>query len=126
MKPDGHNGGEEMPMKKPAKQTPEKRNAVEVHGKCTIEKAGRIRTLLMERLAEPGGLILNLSGVSEVDLSFLQLLCAAHKSASNSGKAFGLEGALSEPLILKAREAGFACRGECGPHLNGGCLWTEV
>jgi len=114
-------------MKKtPSKPLPEKRTAVEVQGKCTIEDAGRIRTLLMERLAEADGLILNLSDVSEVDLSFLQLLCAAHKSASNSGKPFGLEGALSEPLILKAREAGFACRGECGPHLNGDCLWTEV
>jgi len=115
-----------MPTKKPANQRLEKRTAVEMHGKCTIEAAGRIRTLLMERLAEPGGVLLNLSDVDEVDLSFLQLLCAAHKSASNSGKTFGLEGALSEPLIRKAREAGFACRGECGPHLNEECLWTKV
>ena len=80
----------------------------------------------MEQLAGENCLVLNLSKVEEVDLSFLQLLCAAHKSASNAGKTFTLEGALSEPLIRKAREAGFACRKECGPHVNGDCLWREV
>ena len=115
-----------MPAKKPAKQIPEKRTVVEVQRKCTIEEAGRIKVLLTEQLAEKDCLILNLSNVDEVDLSFLQLLCAAHKSASNAGKPFGLEGALSEQLTRKAREAGFACRGECGPHLNGDCLRAEV
>ena len=115
-----------MSAKKPAKQIPEKRTVVEVQRKCTIEEAERIRTLLIEQLAETDHLILNLSNIDEVDLSFLQLLCAAHKSASNAGKTFALEGALSEPLRRKAREAGFACRKECGPHLNGDCLWAEV
>jgi anti-anti-sigma regulatory factor len=115
-----------MQKKKPSKQIPEKQPAFEAQRTCTIEEAGRIRTLLMEHLAGGDGLFLNLSNVEEVDLSFLQLLCAAHKSASNAGKAFGLEGALSEALARKVREAGFTCRKECGPHLNGDCLWAEV
>jgi anti-anti-sigma regulatory factor len=115
-----------MEKKKPAKHVPEKPTAFEVQRTCTIEEAGKIRTLFMEQLAEKNRLVLNLSNVDEVDLSFLQLLCAAHKSASNAGKTFALEGALSEPLSRKAREAGFACRKECGPHLNGDCLWAEV
>ena len=115
-----------MQRKKTTKQAPEKRTVFEAQKACTIEEAGKIRTLLMEQLAEGDGLVLNLGSVDEVDLSFLQLLCAAHKSASNAGKKFALEGALSDALIRKAHEAGFACRKECGPHLNGDCLWTEV
>jgi anti-anti-sigma regulatory factor len=115
-----------MQKKKLSKEAAEKQTAFEVQRTCTIEEAGRIRALLMEQLAEKNGLVLNLSNVDEVDLSFLQLLCAAHKSASNAGKTFALEGALSEPLIRKAQEAGFACRKECGPHLNGDCPWKEV
>ena len=115
-----------MQKKKLSKQAPEKQTSFEVQRTCTIEEAGRIRALLMEQLAGKNGLVLNLSNVDEVDLSFLQLLCAVHKSASNAGKTLTLEGALSEPLTRKAREAGFACRKECGPHLNGDCLWREV
>ena len=99
---------------------------IEVKGTCTVEEAGRIRALLMERLRETDRIVLDLSGVGEVDLSFLQLICAAHKSALNAKKTLVLDGVPSEPLIRKVREAGFACRKACGAELDKDCFWAEV
>ena len=115
-----------MRKNKPTKTTPEDKGAFELRGPCTVEEAGKIRSLLMEQLREKDCLALNLEGVESADLSFLQILCAVHKSALHAKKTIVVDGALPESLIQKVREAGFACRRECGPDLNKDCLWTEL
>lgn len=115
-----------MQKNKPAKRVSGEQTAFEARGTCTVEEAGRIRTLLMEKLRESDRVVLSLSGVDEADLSFLQLLCAVHKSAFNARKTLVLDGVPSEPLTRKAREAGFACRRECGPDLSKDCFWAEA
>jgi len=115
-----------MPKNKPTRCAPESQAAFELRGPCTVEEAGRIRSLLVEQMREKDRLALNLEAVGSADLSFLQILCAAHKSALHAKKTIVVDGALPESLIQKVREAGFASRRECGPDLNKDCLWTEV
>jgi ABC-type transporter Mla MlaB component len=118
--------GGKMHKKTTTEPVSEVQTPLEVSGTCTVQEAGRIRTLLMKRLQETDRVVLNVSGVGEVDLSFLQLVCAAHKSALYANKTLVLDGVPSEPLTRKVREAGFTCREVCGPELNKDCLWAEV
>ena len=54
---------------------------VRIDGELTIYRADEIKSLLLEALAEPGDLELDLSGVSEIDTAGLQLLMLAKKTA---------------------------------------------
>ena len=59
-------------------------------GPLTIEKASAIRTKLISTLSRGNEIVISIDADVPVDLSFLQLLCAAHRSASKLGKAFAL------------------------------------
>jgi hypothetical protein len=60
------------------------------------------------------------------DLSFLQLLCAAHKSAVRRGKTLTIAGAVPEDIRQKVKETGMTGNKSCGNDLGRSCLWAEV
>ena len=117
--------GGNMQKTKTTEPVSEVQTPLEVSGTCTVEEARRMRDLIMKRLQETDRVVLNVSGVGEADLSFLQLVCAAHKSALYANKTLVLDGVPSEPLTRKVREAGFACREACGLELNKDCFWAR-
>ncbi|WP_022978917.1 STAS domain-containing protein [Ideonella sp. B508-1] len=57
-------------------------------GELTIYRAQEVRQLLLETLARPEGLQLDLGEVSEMDSSAVQLLLAARQEALAAGKTF--------------------------------------
>lgn len=75
-------------------------------GKGTVRSAAGLHAVLIETLVAPGTVVLDVSGVTEIDAAFLQLACAAGKSAAASGRAFRLEGGAGE-LAQKFAAAGF-------------------
>jgi len=92
-------------------------------GRLTASQAGRLRQLLLEAFDRAGRVELSLHDVQESDLSFLQLLCASHRTAAARGVAFLLSGLESAgPVLRLIREAG-AKRGVGCP---AGCLWPSV
>ena len=94
-----------------------------VGGHLTFSHAGRLHKELLEAFADGGRVDLFLHDVQEADLTFVQLLCAAHRTAAGRGVAFtvgGLDDA--SPVRRLIREAG-AERGEGCP---GGCPWASV
>jgi len=89
-------------------------------GRLTTSEAGRIHRALLEAFAGSRRVELALADVQEADLSFLQLLCAAHRSAASLQVAFSMSGLESaQPVRRLIREAG-AERGLGCPE---GCLW---
>jgi anti-anti-sigma regulatory factor len=98
----------------------------EIKGTCGIEEAARVRAILVESLSQADRAALDLSKATDADLSFLQLLCAAHKSAVRRGKTLTITGAVPEDIRQKAREAGMTGNRSCGSDLSGSCLWAEV
>jgi len=87
-------------------------------GRLTASQAVRLRQVLLEAFAGSRQVELQLHGVQEADLSFLQLLCAAHRTAAAHGVAFlvsGLE--YAAPVLCLIREAGAerseGCLDEC-------------
>ena len=92
-------------------------------GRLTFSHAGRLHQELLEAFAAGGRVDLFLHDVQEVDLTFLQLLCAAHRTAFVNGTVFTVGGLDSaNPIRRLILEAG-AERGVGCPE---GCLWASV
>ncbi len=98
----------------------------EINGICGIEEAARVRTILVESLSKADKAVLDLSKATDADLSFLQLLCAAHKSAVRRGKTLTIADTVPEDIRQRVREAGMTGNKSCGSDLSKSCLWAEV
>lgn len=81
---------------------------VTVSGKATVRSADEAKAALLEALAGAPEVLLDVSGITGIDAAFLQLLCAAQKSAAAAGKPLRLEGGCSGTLARSFAEAGFS------------------
>jgi anti-anti-sigma regulatory factor len=106
--------------KKPQRQT------LVLDGDCTLDRALELKSVLLEALKDHGDLLLNLDNATVVDLSLLQLLCAAHRAAMRCGKQLVLCPKPSNAFIEAAEGAGFLRTMGCQSALNKGCLFMEV
>lgn len=89
-------------------------------GALTVHNAPEAKAWLSAALAPGGRVQLDLSGVADADLTGLQLLCAAHRWASER-EAELLVAPLPPALLEAARRGGFARQKGC----RDGCLWLE-
>jgi anti-anti-sigma regulatory factor len=95
---------------------------VQVHGSLTIAQAREAHAALVTAFAKADQVLLDLEGVEEIDLTGLQLVCAAHRSSCSSGKSFQVKGNDSEPIERAALRAGFLRRVGCRQDKNL-CFW---
>lgn len=75
-------------------------------GKLTLEHAEKLKNALMEALEGGDPVVINAEKVIEVDLSSLQLFCAAHKSAVNTQKNIAFSNHISEVFKKTVRDSG--------------------
>ena len=97
---------------------------VALTGPMTIERAGELREGLLEAFALGKKVQLSLAGVTEVDLTGLQLLCSAHRSALADGLEFSVTGN-SEILGSVAESAGMLRHTGCVEDTSGSCIWKR-
>lgn len=83
------------------------KTVVQVAGKATVRSAEQLKAALVEAIAGGREVVLDLSGVTEIDAAFLQLFCAARKSAAAADKLFRLGGVCPEALARGFVDAGF-------------------
>ncbi|MBB6479014.1 STAS domain-containing protein [Spirochaeta isovalerica] len=77
-------------------------------GSQTIEKAQSVKESLLQALkSKKEKILINLSKVEKVDLSFLQLLHAAGLEAEKKGKELSLSGDIPDDFISAVKLAGF-------------------
>jgi len=94
-------------------------------GELTVKRAPEIRELLLKSLSKSQRVEVEIGEVTNVDLSFLQLMCSAHRSAGERGKSLVLFNQ-DELLFTEAKEiAGFINGKKCKHNLNNNCLWME-
>jgi len=93
-------------------------------GRATIQHANEAKGTLYGALCSAERVVVDVSGVTEVDPAFFQLLCSAHRSATELGKRMGLEPACPELFRKAAEAAGFHPSG-CGGEARGGCLLVK-
>ncbi|MBF0369313.1 MAG: STAS domain-containing protein [Magnetococcales bacterium] len=91
-------------------------------GDITIQVATELKENLMKALDdEVKHLILSLDQVSALDLTGLQLICAAQRSVKNAGKSFTLAGAVPDAVRQAVVESGYV---GCGGAEDNSKLWT--
>src|SRR6266702_4932361 len=78
-----------------------------VEGKATIQGADELKAALVDAFESASEVMLEVSGVTEIDAAFLQLFCSVQKSAAAANKMFQLGGCCSEALAKRFVEVGF-------------------
>lgn len=95
-------------------------------GRCTIERVHELKSILSESLDRDDAVVVDVGALSEVDLSCLQILCAAHRTSLRQNKVLQL--GRDRPLIFDrtVRTAGFARTLGCHKDPDKPCLWKGV
>jgi len=93
-----------------------------ISGSMTIEDASNLKTAIAGIIADSVHIEIDLKKSETTDLSCLQILCAAHRSAVLAGKKLAL---LNAPDSLRTclEDAGFPRQTGCLHHET--CLWQE-
>lgn len=79
---------------------------LEVPSSVTISSAAMFAESVAQHLDQHDTTVLNLAQVQEVDLSFLQILCAARDHASRTDKTIQLAGPATDVVTALLRRAG--------------------
>ncbi len=93
-------------------------------GEMTVTNLCGLLPVLVESLAGVKHLALRIEDVLAVDVSFLQLICSSHRTASLLQKKMTLVAPASSFLKF-VEEAGFARHFPCPLGLAEGCFWLK-
>jgi len=107
----------------PKKKNSDNVEVVALRGDLTIAHAADLKQLLHESLDRSQRIAVRLEDVTAVDLSCLQLLCSAHRTASTLDKRLTLEGARPSLFRQAMQQAGFMRQKGCSLNHNTTCLW---
>lgn len=102
-----------------------KNEVLKFKGDLTIENAQELHRLLLAALDNLEEISLSFEEVTAVDLSFVQLICAAHRTAVRADKNLKLADPRPEVLKAVVRETGFLREAGCVLDTQGSCLWKE-
>jgi ABC-type transporter Mla MlaB component len=116
---------EQIFLEPPADVESTGRRTLKVTGRLTIEQAAGFSEALQQALAACDDLEVDLSGITAIDLSGLQLLCASHRSAEGAGKRFRLQQGGNEIFHKVTDEAGFLRHTGCTNDNTHSCIWVE-
>jgi anti-anti-sigma regulatory factor len=94
-----------------------------LEGDLTLPQAPEIRTAFMKALVEADDVLIRFEKVTELDLSCLQLLCSAHRSAARLKKQLGFEGDVPKIFSVAADTAGYLHLKGCKCDKKNSCLW---
>ena len=77
-------------------------------GSLTLPRADEFRDLIVAALGGDDDLIVDTTAASEADLSFLQIIVAARRTARRLGRRVHLRAPPDGPLMAAARAAGLS------------------
>jgi len=97
---------------------------LKLYGDVTIQSAAELKNILVEQLGTHSDLTIDLSYVTDCDLSLFQLICAAHKRSVKDAGTIRI-GDCSAAVYGMASSSGFLRTSGCVPdeHQGQGCLW---
>ncbi len=94
-------------------------------GDLTLQNAEDMRRALMKAIIASDNVTLTFNTVTDVDLSSLQLLCSAHRSAVRLNKRIAIRGEWPELFQRAVDEAGYARSTGCRLDCENSCLWVR-
>ena len=92
-------------------------------GEITLPYAEQLKKLLVDALEASERVYIDTEAVIDIDLSCLQLLCAAHRSAADRGRQLILKLRRSEAFSAKILQAGLTRALDCDCVHESDCLW---
>jgi anti-anti-sigma regulatory factor len=93
-------------------------------GDLTISNAELFKTTLIDAMKNTGDLVLNLTNITDADISCLQIVCSAHKKAINSNWSIKIDDNPSIVFKDALRDSGFLRQKGCLSDMHGRCLLT--
>jgi anti-anti-sigma factor len=100
-----------------------KERAIVINGGLTIEYAAELKNALQQSLKDGERVSLDLSNVTEMDLSGLQILCSAHKTSVNLKKTLEFMQNTCEVFKETVRKSGYKRYTGCIKETEKSCLW---
>ena len=100
-----------------------KEETVVVKGALTVSHIAGVRDDLIKALKTAGKVALDLRAVTEIDLSALQLICSAHKTAMKAKKSFEFIDSSTEVAKNTAGMNGYLRQTGCSIDQDKTCLW---
>lgn len=94
-----------------------------IEGDLTIPFAGDFRGALLDAFELAGSVEVDVSRVSAVDITGLQLLCSAHRAACTRQKGFLLTGRDNPVFAESVSLAGFERHVGCSRDAGKNCIW---
>lgn len=97
-----------------------------VSGELTVQNASALQGMFIRSLESSSNLTIDLKEVTDLDLSFLQLLCSVHRTSTSLKKNLTLSGPCPEIFRDAVKSAGFLRRTGCKFDGKKNCLWAEM
>ncbi len=98
---------------------------IAVGGELTVAHAQELRTSLKEAVDRYRSVVVQFGDIADIDLSCLQLLCSAHKSAMKQEKLLALGEHVPAVFAQTFADAGFIRDTGCCPDSGETCLWAK-
>ena len=95
-------------------------------GSLSLGSAAEIRNQLLIALDEADTVNIMLQDVEDIDLSLIQILCSAHRSAHARGKSFIMPESLPDMFTQVIEDAGFKGHIGCSNSGAEGCVWKKL
>ena len=106
-------------------ETPGNTDILALNGELTIARAVELKAMLTASLKRAENVHIQLEAVTAVDLSCLQLLCSAHRTALDLNKKLTLNCQESEVFMQVAEYSGYLRHKGCMPNTFECCLWIR-
>jgi anti-anti-sigma regulatory factor len=94
-------------------------------GALTIENASEIRSRLIKTLVREHDVVICIAPDASADISFLQILCSAHYTASKLGRSFLLSHGSGDAFLSTVENAGYSRSRGCARDTDKTCLWVR-
>ena len=95
-------------------------------GDLTVRRIAELKAQVQQALAAATHLSIEIAADAECDMTVLQLLCAAHRTANRQGKTLQLCGEFSGQFQMVLNLAGFSRHIGCSLDVEGSCLWQQI
>jgi len=95
-------------------------------GDLTIRRIAELKAQVEQTLATARHIDIEIVADAESDMTVLQLLCAAHRTAARQGKTLQLCGEIPEQFRMVMNLAGFSRHIGCARDKAGCCIWKRV
>jgi anti-anti-sigma regulatory factor len=101
-----------------------KEGRLTIGGALTIQRSAELKEILLKAMTEVDSITIQFDRVTDVDLSCMQMLCAAHKTSMRIQKKLRIDENQTDILQKAFKDAGFSQLMKCkNTDDSGHCVW---